>query len=121
MRKGGVLIHVDFGQTADLVAENIQIRNSGRLEISLDLNKNLRTRNKQENSYIDALALSKDISQLRWVQLFDDAGLEKIAQFVESQHGLSECWLLVELSGSHAVRVRPEFVRGAHLFLHVLN
>lgn len=114
-------IHVDIGMTTDLFAEQLRVRNDDGPEIAIDLNKNLRTRNKQENTYADAKSLAADFGQLRSVQLSDGDLVDEIVRLLRSGAKTAEWKLCVELDGhSHVCRVRPER-RGDSLFLRVVT
>lgn len=121
IRKTLFFIHVDIGMTTDLFAEHLRVRNDDGPEIAIDLSKNLRTRNKQENTYADAKALAADFGQLRSVQLSDSDLAKEILRLTRSGTQSAEWNLLVELGDdSHLYRVRPER-QGEYLFLHVVN
>ena len=56
--KGSAIIYVGYGGTfTHLSATDFQMRKGPPVTIALDLNGNLRTRNKRSNMYIDAKAL----------------------------------------------------------------
>jgi hypothetical protein len=103
LKKGGASLYVAYGKTFtnNLFGYDARFRSEPSFEISLDLNQNLRTRNKTTNTYIDARDLADgDIDQLKLVQIVDD--------------GL--------LGGRHLFRVKPEpDDPGSSLYLRVLS
>ena len=120
-------LHIRMGMyetefTNNLSATDMEFRTAPRLEISMDLNSNLRVRNKQTNTYYDAQQLARGkIKHLRHIQLDGKKIIERLVKNVRL-YGLStDIWgLRVLLSGEHYFDVRPE-VRGVFdLLLHVV-
>ncbi|MHB8867483.1 MAG: hypothetical protein ACYC6T_08250 [Thermoleophilia bacterium] len=114
LRKGGTHIHVGYGHgfTNNLMAHDVQVQvDSQAVELSLDLNPNLRVRNKATWPYIDARALADgDIARLSLVQLGDDHILRGLHRVLARSTPMPEAWALrVELEGSHRFEVSPEF------------
>ena len=60
VRKGGTGVHLSYGHTFtnNLYAYSTQIRDEPELEIRVDLTPNLKKRNKQTNTYMDARELA---------------------------------------------------------------
>jgi hypothetical protein len=87
-------------------------------DIALDLSKNLRTRNKQENSYIDARELADGgVERLTLVQVLDERVVEDVLRRWRAATPRPEGWrLLVGLEGTHWFAVDPDR-RSTHLDL----
>ena len=66
-------IDVTYGHgTTTLLTENVSIKPGDPFDVSIDLNKNLRSRNKTENTYVDAKDLSGQMDSLKSVQIADE-------------------------------------------------
>src|SRR4051812_24440024 len=79
LRKGGTGIHLSYESTFtnNLRAYDVRHRSEPQFEISIDLNRNLRTRNKTTNDYLDARDLAKGrIRFLQMLQISDDRIIE---------------------------------------------
>ena len=112
LKKGPVGIHLAYDQTFtnNLSASDFQTRISNTFEISLDLNKNLQTKNKLKFSYIDAQQLAEGmIDKLKLIQIFDQQIIGLLAERVKAWGMKSTVWLLrVHLNGEHLFRVKAE-------------
>jgi hypothetical protein len=122
VRKTTTIVHVAYDHTtATLFAEDIRVRAGDPFDISIDLNKNLRTRHKSVGTYVDAKALAAgEIGTLQSVQLDDDQVYERIGRLIDRLDSVPATWRLhVWLQGSHWFTVCPE-ARGQHsLIFHV--
>ena len=126
LRKGGTLLHIGYGETYtnNLYGHDVRVRTQPSLEFLLDLNSNLRTRNKSENSYCDARELADGrVEGLKLVQLTDNYIIERLRRVLAHARDVPSEWtLIIELEGRHAFRVRPERDATARsLFLHVVS
>lgn len=112
LRKGGTLLHIVYGKThsSNLSGYDVRVRTLPSMELSLDLNRNLRTRNKSENSYYDARELADGkIADLKLLQLDDGYIIKRLCRVLRDARGVPPDWMLViELEGRNAFRVRPE-------------
>lgn len=123
LRKTYILVHVSYGYAnATLFAENIRVRAGDPFDVSVDLNKNLRTRHKGVGTYVDASDLARgEMSTLKTLRIDDDQIIDRIGRHLEHVDENPKTWRLhVALEGSHWFVVRPE-VRGPHesLWLHI--
>jgi hypothetical protein len=114
LRKSGAPIHASYGRgfTNNLLAHNVRVQSDEQgVVLSLDLNPNLRARNRESWEYVDARALADgDIARLTLVQLHDEHLLKGLAGVLASKEDVSGEWVLeVELAGTHRFRVTPEF------------
>jgi len=126
LRKGGTLLHIAYGKTYtnNLYGHDVRVRTGPSLEFSLDLNPNLRTRNKSENSYYDARELADGhVEGLKLLQLTDDYIIQRLRRVLAHAREVPREWnLIIELEGPHAFRVRPERdATGTSLFLRVVS
>src|SRR3954470_18050699 len=79
LKKGSETVHVEYSHGgATLFVENVQLQPDDPFDISLDLNKNLRSRNKQENTYVDANDLASEMDTLKSVQITDATAIDGI-------------------------------------------
>ena len=127
LRKGAVSLHLSYGNTFtnNLSATDLRTCASDVFEFSFDLNKNLRTRNKLNFSYVDARELADGkIKKLKVVQINDKGVIERIGHRLQGAGKKYNEWLLrVYLEGEHLFRVRPELKKSGaarSLFLHVV-
>ena len=125
LKKGGFSLHVAYAgtYTNNLYGYDARVRIRPTVEISLDLNRNLRTKNKSENGYIDARELADgEIDQLEVVQICDERVIDRLAGAVEmADNPASEWGLTIELEGQHKFRVRPDADRSDSVFLRVIR
>lgn len=126
LKKGGASLHVAYAHTFtnNLYAYDAKFRAVPSFEISLDLNPNLRTRNKTTNTYIDARDLADgEINELELLQIDDEGLLDKLAAAIQSTGRSPADWTLtVELGEQHSFRVKPESdASGRTLYLRVLS
>jgi len=77
----------------------------------MDLNGNLRSRTKQDNSYLDARDLaSGGIDELALVQINDDRFIDVLSTRLQGFRDRPRAWYLtLELQGDHTFEVEPEF------------
>lgn len=122
IRKTTVIVHVGYGSTyADVFADDIRVRADDPFDISIDLNRGLRSRSKGVGTYLDARELADgEIDNLTSVQISEKQVYEGIDSHLNSLDETPKTWRLhVSLEGSHWFEVRPE-VRAHHtLVLHV--
>jgi len=123
IRKTPCHLYISYGHTwtDHLYGSNIRVRTDDGFQISLDLNPNLRVKNKATDQYDDAKALANgDIAFLNYVELKDDYTLKGIGTQLLRLSPIPKEWLLVlELNGTHTFKVRPEYER--HNALEVLR
>lgn len=124
LRKGSAGLHITYGksETGNLCVENVRVRTAPSLDLSFELNRNLRTRNRSTNSYQDARELADGaIADLKVVQITDNQVLERLSGLLARAHDVPSVWTLtVELEGPHTFRVRPEWdPEDGSLSLHV--
>ncbi|HEY3384401.1 MAG TPA: hypothetical protein VGK32_21800 [Vicinamibacterales bacterium] len=127
LKKTSTIVYAsyDFTDATTLFAEDFMARPGDPFDISLDLTKNLRTRNKDEDTYIDARELADGaISGLRTVQIDDKQVIERIRLKLSDLPAPPKQWRLrVQLEGDHWYAVRPEAPAGTSdtLLLHVAS
>lgn len=113
LRKTGACIHVGYGHSFsnNLLAYNTMVRGTDdRLELSIDLNPNLRVRDTGDWGHIDAVAVSENMDDLELVQLLDDHILEGLDRYLGHREPKPKAWVLqIELKGSHRFNVRPRY------------
>lgn len=111
LKKSKVHIHVTWSSSFsnNLCAENIQYRFVDDFEICLDLNCNLRKRNKQTNTYIDASELAKgDIHELELIQFSDRTVAKGIIAVLNASNKDPNKWVLkILLDGEYSFIVKP--------------
>lgn len=97
--------------TNNLFAENTAAEATDTLTLSFDLNFNLRGRNKQTGTYVDARDLADgDIDGLESFQFDEKRVLERIFDMLMRYEKLPKIWqLIVQLDGEHRFNVRPEY------------
>ncbi len=128
VRKGGTHLHIAYGNTYtnNLLGYNTQIHEAPNFKIQLDLSPNLRGRNKQTNTYLDARELAGgEIAKLTLIQMDDERILEAIDQSLQRLPETPKIWTLtLNLEQVWPFDVEPEF-RISHalhsLFLHVVE
>ena len=110
LRKTAAHIYLEHehSYTNNLHADDIRVQVVGDVvTVSFDLNRNLKTRNKQEFSYVDAKELADgEIATLKSLQCDDDKVITTLAAVLQAQSSPPSAWqLVVELGGSHAFPV----------------
>ena len=127
LKKGPAKLHIDYAGTftSNLYGHETRIRTRPGVEISFDLNPNLRTRSKSTNSYTDARELADgEITRLKAVHIDD----RRIARYLTAQRdvlgladNVSRNWTLtIKLNGqNHSFQVRPKLVDTNSLVLSV--
>lgn len=126
LRKSAVSLFVEYGNTFsnNLWAYNLRARLNPQLEISADLNPNLRSRNRQENGYLDARELADGrISELKTFQVTDEYAMENLRKFLRGRDDIPGVWCLrIELEGEHVFDVEPEYYQPtSSLILRVIS
>ncbi|HEY7293007.1 MAG TPA: hypothetical protein VH583_24435 [Vicinamibacterales bacterium] len=119
LKKGAEAISIIYanGETT-VFAEDAAIEAADPFGIRLDLNKNLRSRNKQENTYIDANDFLEHVHTLKSVQLFDATFIAKVrAQLQRIKPTGAHLRLL--LNGEHAFDVGIDSESDLSMWLHV--
>jgi hypothetical protein len=91
IRKGVSVCHFEYDNFwTDLFVTTSEYRVMPHgFELSLDLNKNLHTNNKSENTYVDCLRLRSNVPSLTTVQVHDEAvaaAIEKRARPQQRVH-----------------------------------
>jgi len=123
LRKGTSLIYVEYGLTpATLFATDVRMQKGPPITIGLDLGKNLRTRNIQENTYIDAKELADgEMRRLKRMELHDAYVLTHLRRFLrDTNYGAAPWRLVVSLEGQHEFPVEAQ-LRGGDLILRVVE
>jgi hypothetical protein len=125
LRKGATLLHVAYANTHtnNLTARDVRLYTKPSLELHMDLNHNLRARNKQGNSYFDARELADGkIARLELLQIDDSYIIDGLLRALKrTASGPAEWTLTIELEGAHSFKVRPERRSSKHsLFLRVI-
>ncbi len=126
LRKGGTLLYVEYGSTYTnhLYGHDCRVRVEPKFEVSLDLGKNLRTRNTSTNQYSDAKSLaSGDIERLKTVQISDAQIIDGLSAAAKRIPAPPDEWTLtIELQGQRSFRVQPQLdSSGTSLFLRVID
>lgn len=108
--KKAQLIHVSYGGTFsnNLYADSFEAILAPNFGISLDLTQNLRTKNKQENSYQDAKELAEgEIQRLELLQITEERTVGDLLK--NAPHPLPVNWILeIRLNGIYSFSVTPE-------------
>ena len=114
------LIHLAYAGTFsnNLYADTFEAILDPEFGMSLDLNKNLRTKNKGENSYLDAKELADGkIQMIEAIQITEESTIRGLSNAAPQR--VPESWMLeIQLAGTHLFRVRPE-MKFDDLFLYV--
>jgi hypothetical protein len=121
IKKGVETIEVEYanGETT-LFVENVEIRPDDPFDVSLDLGKNLRTRNKRENTYIDGQDFAKNVASLKSVDINDSTVIKSINQQIKRVNPTS-ARLRILLNGEHWFTVSMEAHDEFSLMLRVLS
>ena len=125
LKRGGASLHIAYGKTYtnNLSAFNARVRTHSGCELALDLNPNLRVRNRSSNTYCDARELAdRGIAQLSRIGIDDDQIIDRLRQAPDSVKLMERIWkLTIELSGNHSFRVRPQLDAHNSLLLDVVH
>jgi len=124
IRKTSTIVHVEYDHaTATLFAENICVRPEDPFDISVDLNKNLRTRHKSVGTYMDARNLAAGrLRTLHSIQIDEEHVLDRLCSHLEHFGKVPEKWrLLVNLEGMSWFTIRPQLRGNRSLVLNVLS
>lgn len=124
--KGPVSLHVSYGTTDinNLTASNIRVRTVPTFTLFLDLDRNLRVRDKQSNAASDAEEFaSEGCNELVLVQLISEDVVNRLGKILRTiRHPPREWLLTINLRGERTFTVRPEPDQDrSSLFLHVLR
>lgn len=124
--KGPVSLHVAYGTTYtnNLTASNIRVHTAPNFTLSLNLDRNLRSRDKQSDIVSDAEELaSGGCDELAMVQLISEDVLSRLEKVLRTIRQPPREWLLtISLRGERTFTVRPEPDQDRRsLFLHVLR
>ena len=116
LRKGTVIVHVEREHTNDtLFADNIRLRvdeGTPMLDVSVDLNKGLRSRSKGVGTYLDAKELSRQrLADFKSLKIDESAIVERIGRALNHfKDDVPQVWRLhVALEGDYWFNVRPEY------------
>jgi hypothetical protein len=125
-RKGSTLLHLDYASTFsnNVFGHNTRIRAEPDFEIRIDLNPNLRVRNKDTGTFLDARDLADGrMSKLTLLQLDDARIINMALRCLKKKDVRPKIWrLTLELEQEWCFEVRPEIKRShmlQSLFLHV--
>jgi hypothetical protein len=123
IRKGSSHIYLEYDRThtGNLSAENIRLRIGSVVAVSLDLNRNLRKRDKTTGTYMDARALSVGgLSSLTLVQVDDPVLVKEFQEGLESSVvSLRDFRLIINLEGEKVFQVVPRILGASSLQLRV--
>lgn len=121
LRKTYIIVGVNFRHhTHKVFAENIRVRIRRDFEISIDLNKNLRTRSKGSGTCVAAMDLARDINSLKYVQILDRKVIEDMGRYLDASNDDPErCRVHVALQGDHWFDCHTELKGQTSLFLHL--
>jgi hypothetical protein len=110
LRKGATDLSIEYASTFtnNLSAHNVRVRAEPSIEISIDLNPNLRASDKFGNRYCDARELADgEVTKLKSVQISDDLIIGKLRTFEKLAYSTADIWsLAIELEGRHSFKVR---------------
>jgi len=111
VRKGSVGVTVTYGYgDSGLLIEKFAVRPGDSFDVRFDMGKNLRTRNKQENSYIDAQDLANNMDSVTSIEISDDTivkGVSKHLQRLKKSSGLPKgVRVCIVLNGEHWYNAR---------------
>jgi len=115
LNKGSVNVFFEYGQgdfTSNLFITNTQIGIDGQdIYIKVDLNSNLRIRNKQANTYFDAKDfLDGNIKEIRILQIDEEGIIKRIVDVLRRNKVENGAWyLIIDLQGEHIFKVEPEY------------
>lgn len=100
IRKGVCICHFEYGGFwTDLFVTDTKYRDTPQgFELSIDLNKNLRTNNKTENTYVDCIRLGSNIAELTTVQVHDKPVWDAVARRSRLEQGTHLFRLTIVLS-----------------------
>lgn len=121
VRKGSTGLHVAYRATFtnNLTGYRTRAREGPIPEIAVDLNPNLRTRNRSTGTYLDARDLADGGLQGLEVLQFADQG---VVEALLSRVARARDWRLrLELEGTHTFDVRAETANSSGLFLRVMQ
>lgn len=123
---GPVSLHVSYGSTYtnNLTASNILVRTSPKFILSLDLNSNLKARDRQSNTVVDAEELlNGGFNDMALVQLVSEGVVRRLGEILQAIGKVPKEWLLtISLRGERTFTVRPEPDRDlSSLYLRVLG
>lgn len=112
LRSTSAGLYVDYGHThsGNLRGEKFQIFDDEVVKFRIDLSCNLRTRNKQVNSYCDAQSLERDIARLNYIQISEGQVFDGMTAFLnEDSTRIERDWELhLQLAEEHRIPVTLE-------------
>ena len=126
LRKGQSSLSLQYqngGFTNNLHGADFRVAVGSNVELAFDLSGNLRSRNKEENSVLDARAFADgDARELSVVQILDEKIIKGIADHLRSASPRPTDWRLTIACGKDW-RFRVQSRAGGHdsLFLDVLE
>lgn len=123
---GPVSLHISYGSTYtnNLTASNILVRTSPKFTLSLDLNSNLKARDRQSNTVVDAEELlNGGFNDMALVQLMSEGVVRRLGEILQAIGKVPKEWLLtITLRGERTFTVRPEPDQDlSSLYLRVLG
>jgi hypothetical protein len=107
LRKGSTFVYIECGGThATLHTTDIRMRKGPPVTVDLSLEKNLRSRNTQVGTYIDAQALAAGaIRGLTRLEVSDDHALAGLEHHLKHTQDAAPPWrLILNLRGQHGSR-----------------
>jgi hypothetical protein len=111
LKKGGIHLHLTYGNdfTNNVFGYDCRFRDKPEFEISFDLSKNLKTRNKQTNTYLDALELNNgEIKNLSLFQFSDHTIFKSLNQIFQNLTSVPKVWkLTIHLGRDWSFVVKP--------------
>jgi hypothetical protein len=121
LRKGPASLHIAYAGTFtnNLSSYNSRVRTEPSVELSLDLNPNLRAKNKSTNSYVDAKELADgQIAHLEFLQIDNDGIVQRLGDILNN--GSINWTVTIELESTHCFSAQPKLENGS-LFLYVVS
>jgi hypothetical protein len=118
LRRGTTIVVVEREHSHDkLFAENMRFRvddDARMLDVSVDLNKSLRTRSRGVSTYIDAKALAESLpGEFKSLTIDDHGVIDHVRHVLEHlEFKAPDVWRLhVALKGDYWFRASPEYKR----------
>lgn len=116
LRKGIERIYVEYeagyGYADLLVKDFFAFIDNGILHISMDLIINLKSRDKELNTYIDANNLLENINKFKSLSTNDDYVIKHLSRFINNHPEVANYWkLIINLKGEHTFKVKYDYKR----------